>query len=210
MRKPSFIARQGRRPSGLLGRIVAPLMARETAGENDCALELLQLEACDRVLEVGYGHGDTLARAAKVVTSGSLRGVDYSVSMQRLATRRHSRLVRTKSVEFHSGSSDRLPFADAAFDKIYSVHTVYFWTAPLDHLREIHRVLHAGGRFVLGFRTAEDERFVATYPPDIYRIRPEAEVVGLVRQAGFSAIEVVRREFGAKRLSFAVATREVV
>jgi hypothetical protein len=41
MRKPRFIAEQDRKPSGLLGQIVARVMAKETAGENDLALDLL-------------------------------------------------------------------------------------------------------------------------------------------------------------------------
>jgi SAM-dependent methyltransferase len=207
MRKPLIIARQGRRPTGLLGAIVARVMARETDGENDHALELLQLGPKDRVLEVGYGHGDTLAKAAKAVTAGSLRGIDFSPAMHRLAMRRHRRLVQAERIEFHHGNSDRLPFADAAFDKVYAVHTIYFWRAPLEHLREIRRVLDAGGRFVLGFRPAEDERFIATNPPEIYCMRPEAEVVDLVRQAGFGRIETSRCQVGAKRIGFAVAAR---
>jgi hypothetical protein len=42
MRKPRFIGKQGRKPSGLLGRIVAHVMAKETAGENEFALELAE------------------------------------------------------------------------------------------------------------------------------------------------------------------------
>ncbi len=45
MRKPQFIAEQGRKPSGLLGQIVARVMAKETADENDFALKLLQLQS---------------------------------------------------------------------------------------------------------------------------------------------------------------------
>jgi hypothetical protein len=53
MRKPLFIARQGRRPVGLFGHIVARVMARETAPENARTLDLLDLRTGDRVLEVG-------------------------------------------------------------------------------------------------------------------------------------------------------------
>src|SRR6266702_5097441 len=151
MRKPLFIAKQGRKPSGLLGRIVARVMAKETADENEFALELLQLRPEDAVLEIGCGHGETLAKAAKVVSSGSLCGIDFSPVMHRHATRRHRRLVAEKRIEFLLGSSDRLPFADRSFDKVFAVHTIYFWTTPLDHLAEARRVLKPGGRFVLGF-----------------------------------------------------------
>lgn len=205
MRKPLMIARQGRRPEGLLGRLVARIMARETAAENARALELLRLEPDDRVLEVGSGHGATLAKAASMVTRGALSGVDFSPVMHRHATRRHRALVREGRVTFHLGRSDRLPFADRTFDKAYTVHTIYFWSAPRDHLGEIHRVLRPGGRFVIGFRPAEDSRFGATYSAEIYCIRPEAEVVDCVRRAGFDVLDTQRRAFGARQMSFIVA-----
>jgi ubiquinone/menaquinone biosynthesis C-methylase UbiE len=205
MRKPLLIARQGRRPTGLLGRLVARLMAKQTAAENDIVLDLLQLEPADCVLEVGSGHGNTLARAAGLAPRGSHCGVDFSSIMHRHANRRHSGLVREGWIGFHLGSSERLPYADRAFDKAYAVHTVYFWTSPLEHLTEIYRVLKPGGRFVLAFRPAEDARFCATYPSEIYCIRPEGEIADLVHRAGFSVADTLRRTIGTKLMSYIVA-----
>lgn len=202
MRKPRFIAEQGRKPSGLLGRIVARVMAKETAGENEFALELLQLRPEDAVLEIGCGHGKTLAKAAKFVSRGSLSGIDFSPVMHRHATRRHRRLVAEKRIEFLLGNSDRLPFDDKSFDKVFTVHTVYFWKTPIDHLAEARRVLKPGGRFVLGFRPAEDAGFQATFPSEIYHIRPEAEVAQSARDAGFEAVKLRRHKRGALQISF--------
>jgi SAM-dependent methyltransferase len=207
MRKPGFIAKQGRKPSGLLGQIVARVMAKETVDENDFALELLQLQPEDAVLEIGCGHGDTLAKSAKVASRGFLCGIDFSPTMHRHATRRHRRLVAEKRIEFRLGSSDRLPFGDASFDKVFAVHTIYFWNAPLDHLTEARRVLKPDGRFVLGFRPAEDARFQATFPSEVYHIRPEADVVQLARDAGFEAVDLRRLTRGDVRFSFVIGTR---
>jgi ubiquinone/menaquinone biosynthesis C-methylase UbiE len=207
LRKPRFIAEQGRKPSGLLGQIVARVMARETANENDFALDLLQLQPEDDVLEIGCGHGETLAKCANVVSRGSLYGIDFSPVMHGHARRRHRRLVAEKRIEFHLGSSDRLPFDDQSFDKVFAVHTIYFWKTPLDHLAEARRVLKPGGRFVLGFRPAEDAGFRVTYPSEIYHIRPEAEVAKLARDAGFEAVDLVRHVRDNLQFSFVIGTR---
>jgi SAM-dependent methyltransferase len=207
MRKPLFIAKQGRKPSGLLGQIVARVMAKETADENDVALALLQLRPEDAVLEIGCGHGETLAKAANVVSRGFLCGIDFSPVMFGHATRRHRRLVAEKRIEFHLGSSDRLPFDDQSFDKVFAVHTIYFWKTPLDHLAEARRVLKPGGRFVLGFRPAEDAGFRATYPGEIYHIRPEAEIAQLAGDAGFEAVDLRRHTRGALQFSYVIGTR---
>ena len=207
MRKPRFIAKQGRKPSGLLGQIVARVMAKETADENDFALELLQLQPEDAVLEIGCGHGDTLAKCASTVSRGLLRGIDFSPLMHRHAMRRHRRLVAEKRVEFHLGSSDRLPFDEQSFDKVFAVHTIYFWKTPLDHLAEARRVLKPGGRFVLGFRPADDAGFRATYPSEIYHIRPEADIAKLVTDAGFEAVDLRRHTRGDSHFSFVIGAR---
>lgn len=207
MRKPLLIARQGRRPAGLLGTLVARVMAKQTAAENDIVLGLLRLDPADCVLEVGSGHGNTLAKAAGLAWRGSHCGVDFSSVMHRHASRRHRGLVREGRIGFQLGGSERLPYADRAFDKAYAVHTVYFWAAPSEHLAEIHRVLRPGGRFVLAFRPAEDMRFCAIYPSEVYRIRPEGEVVDLVGRAGFEVVDTLRRAVGPKLMSFIVATR---
>lgn len=207
MRKPLLIAKQGRRPAGLLGKLVARVMATQTAAENDIVLELLQLDPADCVLEVGSGHGNTLAKAAGLASRGSHCGVDFSSVMHRHASRRHRGLVRQGRIGFHLGGGERLPYPDRTFDKAYTVHTVYFWGAPLEHLTELRRVLRPGGRFVLAFRPAEDALFCATYPSEIYRIRPEGEVADLVRRAGFDAVDTLRRAVGTKLMSFIVAAR---
>lgn len=206
MRKPMIIARQGRRPSGLLGMLVAGVMARETAPENDAALGLLDLQPADDLLELGSGHGATLARAGRTATKGRLCGVDFSPVMHRHAQARNRALVREGRLSFHLGPTDRLPLPDASFDKALSVHTVYFWEDPAAHLAEARRVLRPGGRFVLGFRPGEDPGFEAAFPPEVYRIRPEAEVLAAIEQAGFVVDRVSREAFGPRQVSFAVAT----
>lgn len=205
MRKPLMIARQGRRPSGLLGQVVARIMAKETAPENDVALRLLELAPRDAVLEIGCGHGHTLAKAAVIAHQGMLSGVDFSEVMHGYAMRRHRALVRAGRLEFRLGGSDQLPYPAAAFDKAFTVHTIYFWTDALDHLREARRVLRPGGRFVLGFRPAEDASFRATFSEEVYRIRPREEVVDLVRQAGFEILEVRDPAEARRRVAFVTA-----
>src|SRR5207247_11438172 len=87
MRRPEFIARQSRCPSGLLGRVIGHIMCVETAAANESVLKLLDLDAGDRVLEVGFGRGRTIEGAATMVGDGLVDGIAAAEVMVRLATR---------------------------------------------------------------------------------------------------------------------------
>ena len=205
MRRPEFIARQSRCPSGLLGWLIAKVMAVETAPANVCALNLLELQATDHVLDVGCGHGRTVERAASTVAQGFVAGVDLSERMVRMACRRNRRHIEEGRVEIKKGDSARIPYPEHSFDKVCSVHTLYFWPDPLRHLREIHRVMKPGGRFVLGFGPKEDEQAAAQFPRSVYRFYTSEEVRSLLCQVGFTEIETTTARVGGRDIVFATA-----
>ena len=93
MKRPVFIARQSARPSGLIGRVIAGIMAHETSDLNEHAVRLLGPSPFDRVLEVGFGHGRTIERLASVVNNGRVCGIDVSESMLNMAVRRNRRAI---------------------------------------------------------------------------------------------------------------------
>jgi ubiquinone/menaquinone biosynthesis C-methylase UbiE len=193
VKRPLFVARQSRQPSGLAGRVIASIMARETARLNDRAVELLALAPSDVVLEVGFGHGRTIELLAAVLDRGHVVGVDVSEAMQRLATSRNRAAVLGGRVELHTGDCASLPFVAGHFDRAVSVHTLYFWDDPLKCLREIARVLRRGGRFVLGF-TPSDSPHASSFPPEIYTFYGDEEVVAMLAAAGFEGIELVQSD----------------
>jgi SAM-dependent methyltransferase len=207
MKRSTLIARQGRQPSGLLGHIVGRIMARETHAANLIALKMLDLAPDDRVLEVGFGHGRTLAAAARVVTSGRLAGVDPSDVMLQIARGRNAKALRAGRMELKSGTSECLPFADAPFNKAYAVHTIYFWAHPERDLAEIHRVLESGGRLVVGFRPSEDAGFSRDFPAEVYTIRSIDEVERLISTAGFTQVETVSKSLGKSLMAWTSATK---
>ena len=190
MRRPEFIARQAGRPTGWLGRVIARVMAVETAAANEAALDFLHLRDADRVLEIGFGHGQTIERVAKRVPSGSVAGVDHSEAMVQVARRRCAALIASGRVQLYCADSTRLPVANESFDKALAVHTLYFWQPIGAHLDEIRRVLVPGGRLVLAFRPAGTSG-AADFPADVYTFRTPEEVRDLLVSADFTEIDTV-------------------
>jgi ubiquinone/menaquinone biosynthesis C-methylase UbiE len=184
MRRPRFIARQAECPSGLFGRVLGAIMAVETRALNDEVLRHLAVAPGERILEIGFGHGRTLERAAKATPDARLAGIDHAEDMVAALSRRARRLIADGRLEVRAGDSDALPWPEATFDGAFAVHTIYFWSEPSRHLAEIHRVLRAGGRLVLAFRDRTPD-VEARVPPDIYHLRSRDEVLALLTAAGF-------------------------
>jgi len=206
MRRPEFIAKQSRFPSGILGTIFSRVMAVETAAENSVALDFLKIQPGDRVLEVGFGAGRTIARAAGFAHDGFASGVDWSERMLRVATYYNRRLIAEGRVELKLGVSSELPYRDHCFDKVYSVHTIYFWTNPMEDLREMARVMRPGARFALGFRP-RDEKTSAIFPKGVYTHYAPEEVHAILTASGFKDIQLVARRPSKRPFCIALAGR---
>jgi ubiquinone/menaquinone biosynthesis C-methylase UbiE len=184
MRRPIFVARQAGRPSGLFGRALGAIMAIETRSLNDEVLWRLAVGPGERILEVGFGHGRTLERAALAHPDARFAGVDHADDMVAALNRRARRLVKAGRLEARAAGSTTLPWTDGVFAAAYAVHTIYFWQHPERDLAEIRRVLQPEGRLLLGFqeRTPEVE---AKLPAAVYTHRSASEVAALAVAAGF-------------------------
>jgi ubiquinone/menaquinone biosynthesis C-methylase UbiE len=207
MRRPEFIARQSRCPTGLWGRFIARVMAAETAEANAHLLSLLNPQPTDHLLEIGFGHGRTIERAAALVPHGFVAGVDLSEEMIRMATHHLRQLIREQRVDLQLGDSAHLRYPDGRFDRVYSLHTLYFWSDPQEHVREIYRVLKPGGCFMIGFSPRDDEKASANFPATVYRFYTSDEVRDLLDQVGFRDIDMIPRSVSSRTIVFASARR---
>jgi ubiquinone/menaquinone biosynthesis C-methylase UbiE len=191
MRRPVFIAEQARDAKGVLGRIIASLMAHETWTQNRRAIDALCVARRDHAIDIGCGPGRSLAALANLASHGRVVGVDPSALMAELAVKRNSALVRARRLEIVMASAASLPFADAAFDKVLCVHVLYFW-ADLDRaFAEIARVLKPGGKLALLFRTSADVKAVRAFPAQVYRFRSLTDVSASLGKSGLAVEQSV-------------------
>jgi len=110
----------------------------------------------DRVLDLGCGTGVVTRRAAKIAgPTGRVTGLDFSPAM--LAVAREIRNdPPTAEIVWIEGSADELPFPDASFDLVTAQQMLQFVPDRAAMLREVHRVLIAGGRIAIGVWAGPD------------------------------------------------------
>lgn len=200
------VAEQARAPSGLFGRFCFWVMGHETKVHNEVAVQLLDVRPSDRVLEIGFGHGRTLAKLAALAPSGFIAGIDPSALMVRLASQRFRSLIERGAMVVSEATGARIPHDDASFDRVCGVHTIYFWPEPQRDFCEIRRVLRKGGKLVFAFRDKQDAARTKKYPPAIYRFYDEDELALLARNCGFDRIEFHRRRLGGSEIVFMCAS----
>lgn len=152
---PELIAQQLRRPSGEMATAVGNSMNKSNESLYDLILETMHLQDGESVLEIGFGNGKFFDKLFSIALDLKVTGLDYSGEMVNEAEINNSHHVEAGRLQLHQGNSDKMPFADNSFDKIFCCNVIYFWDEPSLHLKEMHRLLKPGGRFYAGFRSKE-------------------------------------------------------
>jgi SAM-dependent methyltransferase len=121
--------------------------------EIPALVRLLDVPTGQRVLEVGCGRGVALPRLGALLEPALLVGVD--VDEELLAGAERTLIDTAVAATLVRADVRSLPFEDGSFDLVFDFGTCYHIARPEEALREISRVLRAGGRFVHETRVAQ-------------------------------------------------------
>lgn len=181
---PQQMAAQLRKPHGMLARKVGERMNAANRSLYDGAWKALDPRDGMSILEIGFGNGLFFGDLARQAKGLKLHGVDFSKEMVEQATARNADLVANGTLSLTHGPSDRMPFADASFDRIFCINVIYFWDDPAAHLREVRRVLKRDGTFtaVLRTRSSMEKLPFAAHGFNMYE---EADWQHVLRTNGF-------------------------
>lgn len=104
-------------------------------------LEWLDPRAGEQILDIGCGDGQLTLRIA--AAGAKVTGIDSSPRMVAAA--------RERGVQAEEASAEKLPFSDGVFDAVFSNAALHWVRDHEAMLREVHRVIRPGGRFVAEF-----------------------------------------------------------
>ncbi|MBB5182284.1 thioesterase, FlK family [Catenisphaera adipataccumulans] len=134
------------KPQGKAGEEMLERMNRSHYEMTGWALDHMEWNPKDKVLDIGCGGGMTLKRLKEAMPDAALYGIDYSktsVDTARALNADHP------DIQIEQASVEKLPFENDTFDKIVTVESFYFWPDPAQNLHEAVRVLKPSGTLMI-------------------------------------------------------------
>lgn len=127
------------------------LMAKAAKRPNPVktAVNSLDLQADDAVVELGCGPGKAMSLLASRARRGVVYGVDLCPRRLEHTLRNNQSGVRQGIVRLYRTSFRRLPFAAGSIDKIIGVDGIHAWEDPIAVVAEMRRVLRRDGRLAI-------------------------------------------------------------
>ena len=148
-------------------------------------------------LDVGCGTGLLLERMARTWPGLRLAGVDLSTAMLGAARRRLG-----SRAALVTGTADRLPFREDAFDLAVSTSALHHWHDPVAAIGEMRRVLRPGGRATITDWCADRwldrlrDRLLRRTDSAYHRSLRSVELAALLAEAGFADVRIERWRIG--------------
>jgi ubiquinone/menaquinone biosynthesis C-methylase UbiE len=184
----------GKDPEQLTPADLAPATEFHIGGRA-ATLELARLAALrpgERVLDVGGGLGGP-ARTLAGERGCHVTVLDLTEEYCHAGETLTARVGLADRVAFRHGDATAMPFADAAFDAVWTQHSSMNIADKAALYREVYRVVRPGGRLALHEIMAGPARPIH-FPvpwardPAISFLRPPAEVRALLAATGFREV----------------------
>ena len=158
------LGRQLAKPEGAAGWLLGQAMRVVNRRPVRFAIDALEIQPGDVVLDLGCGCGDAFPRLLREAWSGRVHGLDHAVEMATEAKERHP------DAQVHVGSFSYLPFTPASVDRILAVNVAYFWHDHRLVLDELLRVLRPRGRLAVYVTQASHLRRIGLAATGTHRL----------------------------------------
>ncbi|WP_051426449.1 class I SAM-dependent methyltransferase [Jiangella gansuensis] len=161
---------------------------------NRIVVDVAELTAHDRVLEVGCGPGAAVELAARTVGPEQMAAVDPSETFVAMVSK------RVPGADVRAAGAEDVPFDDGTFTVVYSIMSMHHWNDRDAGLATLTRKLAPGGRLLLA------ERLLAR-PGHGITAAQIADVEVQLARLGQTDVHTVQRPDGRKTIAVVISTR---
>lgn len=127
-------------------------LTEKIASRFTWALELLDIQPDDRILEIGCGHGVVVSAIGDMLDQGKVTGIDRSYDMVELARQKNHGHLKSGKAVIQPVSLDRADFGDQRFDRIFAINVSLFEQQADRGLDIIKATLVPAGRLYVIFQ----------------------------------------------------------
>jgi cyclopropane fatty-acyl-phospholipid synthase-like methyltransferase len=182
-----LLGEQLRKPSGILGKLVAKMMDKRNKKYYLEIIDLLQLKKGDKILEIGYGPGQGIQMLAESEDDISIYGVDFSELMFKHASKRNKTYIANQKVKLQYGDLLSSDFINEKYDKIFCVNVIYFWDDLSQVFQKLLSMLNNRALFCI-YMTSDEEFQNLSFANDFCKYSIETVETEL-KNAGFSHVD---------------------
>jgi len=126
------------------------------------ALQMLNIQPYQHLLEIGYGAGHLTEEVARTLRIGFVAGIGPSVTSYRQAYRRNRRFISQQLLQLHIGETSELSYPPHYFHTIYGNNIHLSWKDIYAELLRLTGLLRHKGRLVLLIEATRDQPDVKT------------------------------------------------
>jgi 2-polyprenyl-3-methyl-5-hydroxy-6-metoxy-1,4-benzoquinol methylase len=186
--KSAYLARWQRNatwPASALGLLAYLDPVRRA--DTDFPIRYLLREVAGRLLDIGCGRGELVARMSSL--GWQAEGIDTDPAAVEAA--------RSKSIRVKCSALHEQKFPERSFDAVVMSHVIEHLHRPLQLLKEVYRILRPGCLLLIATPNAESlghrllgSRWPFLDPPRHLQVFTTRALKSLVQAAGFAEIEV--------------------
>jgi|SRR5688572_6579981 len=109
------------------------------------AVEMLNIDRSDQVLEIGCGQGLAVPLVCEKLDGGTLTAIDRSRKMIAAALERNHALAAAGKVQFEAVALANADFARYRFSRIFAINVNLFWLDLSPEFLIVRQLLQPGG-----------------------------------------------------------------
>lgn len=184
------IANQFKKPNGFGGIIIGVLMKKINKALYTKLINRFEINNTDKILEIGFGAGDTINLLGHQNKQCKLYGIDFSELMHKKTRKTNTYLIENKRLELFFGNFLNFDFKSLKFNIIYCINVVYFWDDLKSPFQKVYELLEPGGLFGFYMTAAEDMQKLGVTKTEIFNKHSIDSVQTHLKEAGFSKIKI--------------------
>ena len=165
-------------------------MAQGNEYDASWTVSLLDIKPESRLLEIGFGPGVSTQLASEKASTGFVTGIDRSETMVQTARKRNISAIQAGRMELKQGDVASLSYPDESFDKVFSLHSIYFWDSPADSIKELRRVLKPEGLLAITILPRDRWSAFRQRGSSLRKLYLSTELATMFEEAGLQDVRV--------------------